>query len=57
MANIAVLKFEKTGVKVISAGHANDAEALASIKAKGSYAFVEVHEVDPKAKKQTGENE
>lgn len=50
MAKIAILKIdEKTGaVKATLTKFDNDKEAAASIKAKGTYALVEVHDIDPK---------
>lgn len=58
MAKIALLKIdEKTGAVKAVTGFSNDAEALASIKTKGTYAVVEVHEVEPKKAAKAKENE
>lgn len=53
MAKIAILSIDKkTGaVKATLTKFNNDKEAIASIKTSGTYALVEVHEIDPKKSK------
>lgn len=48
---IAILKIDKKGtVTTTVTEFTNDAEAKASIKVAGTYAFLEVHDIDPKKK-------